>query len=82
MTAIDATGLHAIERLSDALHRSGRSLLLCGMRDQPARLMERAEFHEHIGVENLLPSVETALARARDLASSTKSSLDAAVASR
>ena len=65
MTAIDATGLHAIERLSDALHRSGRSLLLCGMRDQPARMMERAEFHEHIGSENLLPSVEAALARAR-----------------
>ena len=65
MTAIDATGLHAIERLSDTLHRSGRSLLLCGMRDQPARMMERAEFHEHIGSENLLPSVEAALARAR-----------------
>jgi sulfate permease, SulP family len=65
MTAIDATGLHAIERLSDALHRSGRSLLLCGMRDQPARIMERAEFHEHIGSENLLPSLEAALARAR-----------------
>jgi SulP family sulfate permease len=65
MTAIDATGLHAIERLSDALHRSGRSLLLCGMRDQPARMMERAEFHEHIGSENLLPSVEAALDRAR-----------------
>jgi sulfate permease, SulP family len=65
MTAIDATGLHAIERLSDTLHRSDRSLLLCGMRDQPARMMERAEFHEHIGSENLLPSVEAALARAR-----------------
>ena len=65
MTAIDGTGLHAIERLADALHRSGRRLLLCGMRDQPARMMERAEFHEHIGSENLLPSVEAAVARAR-----------------
>ncbi len=65
MTAIDATGLHAIERLSDELHRSGRSLLLCGMRDQPARMMERAEFHEHVGSENLLRSLEAALARAR-----------------
>ena len=67
MTAIDATGLHAIERLSDTLHRSGRSLLLCGMRDQPARMMERAEFHRRIGSENLLPSVEDALIRARAL---------------
>ena len=36
------------------------------MRDQPARMMERAEFHEHIGDENLLPSLEAALVRARD----------------
>ena len=67
MTAIDGTGLHALERLADALHGSGRSLLLCGMRDQPARMMRRAEFHEHIGTENLLPSVKAALDRARAL---------------
>jgi len=65
MTAIDATGLHALEHLADMLHQSGRFLLLCGMRDQPARMMERAEFHEHIGTDNLLPSVEAALGRAR-----------------
>ena len=67
MTAIDATGLHALEHLADVLHDSGRPLLLCGMRDQPARMMERAEFHEHIGTENLLPGVESALDRARTL---------------
>jgi SulP family sulfate permease len=65
MTAIDGTGLHALEHLADALHRTGRSLLICGMRDQPAKMMERAEFHEHIGSENLLPSLEAALERAR-----------------
>ena len=64
MTAIDGTGLHALEHLADALHRTGRTLLLCGMRDQPARIMQRADFHEHIGAENLLPSVAAALARA------------------
>jgi SulP family sulfate permease len=79
MTAIDATGLHAIERLADTLHRSGRSLLLCGMRDQPARMMERAEFHEHVGSENLLPSVEAALARARLLAGIGESNNDVSV---
>lgn len=65
MTAIDGTGLQALERLADALHRTGRTLLICGMRDQPARMMERAEFHEHIGSENLLPSLEAAVERAR-----------------
>jgi SulP family sulfate permease len=68
MTAIDATGLHALERLADVLHASDRVLLLCGMRDQPARMMERAEFHQHIGTENMVSSVEAALVRARGLA--------------
>ena len=67
MTAIDGTGLHALEHFADLLHASGRSLLLCGMRDQPARMMERAEFHAHLGTENLLPSVEAALDRAREI---------------
>ena len=61
MTAIDGTGLHALERFADALKASGRTLLLCGMRDQPARMMERAAFHQHIGDDNMLSSVEAAL---------------------
>jgi SulP family sulfate permease len=30
MTAIDATGLRALEDLADELHRAGRTLILCG----------------------------------------------------
>ena len=67
MTAIDGTGLHALERLASVLRASGRTLLLCGMRDQPAKMMERAAFHEHIGDDNMLPSLEAALARTRTL---------------
>ena len=67
MTAIDGTGLHALEHFADVLHASGRALILCGMRDQPARLMARAEFHEHIGDANLAPTIEAALRRARDV---------------
>jgi sulfate permease, SulP family len=65
MTAIDGTGLHALEHFADVLHASGRTLILCGMRDQPARMMERAEFHQHIGDANLTPTIEAALRRAR-----------------
>jgi sulfate permease, SulP family len=35
MTAIDATGIAALEELADQLQRSGRSMLLCGARPQP-----------------------------------------------
>lgn len=67
MTAIDATGLHALEQLSDRLKRSGRTLLLCGARHQPAQLLEQAEFVEHVGKDNILPHVEAALRRARQI---------------
>ena len=69
MTAIDGTGLHALEHLAEVLHANGRTLLLCGMRDQPARMMARAEFAEMLGAANLLPSVEAALTRARAILS-------------
>ena len=70
MTAIDGTGLHALEWFAERLQKTGRRLLLCGMRDQPARMMARAEFHERIGSDNLLPSVEAALVRARAILAS------------
>jgi SulP family sulfate permease len=67
MTAIDATGLGAIRDLSDQLHASGRSLLLCGAREQPAQLMKQAEFERHVGAENICPSISDALQRAADV---------------
>jgi sulfate permease, SulP family len=56
MTALDATGLGAIRDLADQVHESGRSLLLCGAREQPSQLMKQAEFERHVGAENICPS--------------------------
>lgn len=67
MTAIDATGLGAIRDLADTLHASGRSLLLCGAREQPAKLMHQADFERHVGTENICPSIAEALERASSL---------------
>jgi SulP family sulfate permease len=67
MTALDATGLHALEVLAERLRRSGRTLLLCGARDQPAGLLHRAEFINHIGQENILPHIDAALQRAGEI---------------
>jgi sulfate permease, SulP family len=67
MTALDATGLHALEVFAKRLRKSGRTLLLCGARDQPAELLHKADFMEHIGQENILPHVEAALQRAREI---------------
>jgi SulP family sulfate permease len=67
MTAIDATGLHALEMLADRLKKAGRTLLLCGAPHQPRKLLQRVEFVEHIGHENILPDIGAALQRAEDI---------------
>ena len=67
MTAIDATGLQAFENLADAVHDSGRGFILCGAREQPARLMRQAEFEQHVGSGNICPSIADALERAKKL---------------
>jgi len=67
MTAIDATGLGAIRDLADQLHAKGRSLLLCGAREQPAALMKQAEFERHVGPENICGSISEALERAAEV---------------
>jgi len=67
MTALDATGIHALEQFADRLHRAGKTLLLCGARDQPSRLIARSDLLAHVGAENVLPHVQAALARAREI---------------
>lgn len=67
MTAIDSTGLQALENLADHVHESGRHFILCGAREQPEMRMHEAEFHEHVGEENICRSVADALDRAKNL---------------
>lgn len=67
MTAIDATGLHALESLADKLHGSGRDMVLCGMREQPRRLFDQYQFHKHLGDENICETLKEAIGRAKTL---------------
>ena len=67
MTAIDATGLRAIQDVADWLKQRNRVLLICGALPQPAELMKQAEFHRHVGSTNILPNVQAALTRAHAL---------------
>jgi SulP family sulfate permease len=65
MTAIDATGLRALEDLTERLRSSGRAAIFCGARDQPRAVMEQAGFIDLVGAENVCPNVEAALNRAQ-----------------
>jgi sulfate permease, SulP family len=67
MTAIDATGLYALEEIAKQLHASGRTLILCGAREQPAQLIHQAEFEEVVGPENICSNVREALSRAEQV---------------
>src|ERR1700756_261358 len=67
MTALDATGLYAIEEVARALQATGRTLILCGAREQPAKLLHQAEFEEVIGKNNICENVQEAVRRAQDV---------------
>ncbi len=67
MTALDATGIHAITHLALLLRHSGRVMLLCGMRPQPLALMNNADFQQTIGPENICATVRVAISRARQI---------------
>jgi SulP family sulfate permease len=67
MTAIDATGIHAIETFAKRLRGSGRALILCGAMPQPSKLLRHPRFVEHVGQENIMPNVKAALDRARQV---------------
>ena len=67
MSAIDSTGLGAIEEVAARLHDSGRHLLLCGAKEHPAKLIHQAVFEEKIGTENICVNIQQALDRAEQI---------------
>ena len=63
---IDATGLHA---LTDVVHRSrgdGTLVLLAEVQPQPLQALHRSILIDEIGEEHICPSLDAALARARE----------------
>ena len=79
MTAIDATGLFALEEIAKQLHATKRTLILCGAREQPAQLMHKAEFEEVVGRENICANVQEALRRAEAVFEKIEANVGASV---
>jgi SulP family sulfate permease len=67
MSAIDSTGLGAIEDVATRLRDSGRHLLLCGAKEHPAKLIHQAVFEEKIGAENICANIQEALDKAEQI---------------
>jgi sulfate permease, SulP family len=73
MTAIDATGIAALEELATVLHGKNRAMLVCGARPQPEALLREAGFDRHIGAENICENITAALKRAEEIHTHTQS---------
>ena len=67
MTALDATGIMAMEDLALKLHDAGKHMLVCGARRQPAEILDQSDFRLVVGAKNVLPHVEEAMVRAREI---------------
>lgn len=67
MSALDGTGVHAIEQFSTRLQKAGKTLLLCGAREQPSEMIARSDLPMHLGPENVLPHIQDALVRAQEI---------------
>lgn len=55
------------EDLAEQLKHTGRTMILCGAREQPAAQIRRVNFAGKIGAENICLTVDDALARAAEL---------------
>jgi sulfate permease, SulP family len=64
---IDATGLQALEDLLKRLRKGKTALLLVGVHAQPLFAMQRSHFVDTIGEDNLIGSLDEALARAAEI---------------
>jgi SulP family sulfate permease len=67
--AIDATGLHAIEEAYRRMRKRGGDLVIAEIHAQPLIALERAGLDKIIGEENIFGDFDSAIERARDLAS-------------
>jgi sulfate permease, SulP family len=64
MSAIDGTGIHAMESLAKRLQSTGKSLVICGAQPQPLELIKRSKLFKLLGQRNIQPHLDAALERA------------------
>lgn len=65
---LDTTCLETLEGLHRSLRKRGGELLICAANEHPLSLFRRSGFLTALGEENLLPDLDAALRRARQLA--------------
>jgi SulP family sulfate permease len=67
VTAMDATGLNALESIVERLEHRGGTVILSGIHRQPLELLRKAGFIEVIGRKNFCATFDDSLARSRQI---------------
>jgi len=67
LITMDTTGLDGLTSMLHTLDLHHSQLLICGANPQPLGLMRRAGFIDHIGAENCLPDLKSAILRAHEI---------------
>ncbi len=57
LISMDTSGLDALEQLHRELDKRGIALILANVNEQPLSLIRRSHFDQHIGPENIVPTM-------------------------
>ena len=60
LISMDTSGLDALEGLHRSLQRQGIALVLANVNEQPLSLMRRSGFEQHLGADQIVPTVAAA----------------------
>jgi len=67
VTAMDVTGMNALESIVERMKARGGAVVLSGIHQQPLQMLRKAGFIEVIGRENFRATFDDALVRAREI---------------
>ena len=65
--AIDVTALRALKDLVERAKKKGVTVVFSHVNEQPMHMMEKADFINEVGADNLQPNIDAALDRAQEL---------------
>ncbi|ALT76611.1 SulP family inorganic anion transporter [Paucibacter sp. KCTC 42545] len=57
LISMDSSGLDALQQLQSTLERQGQKLILCGLNEQPASLIQRGGLAEALGAKGIYPDL-------------------------
>lgn len=69
VTAMDATALNALESIVESIKITGGTVIICGIRHQPLKLLRKAQFINTIGRNNFCSTFDKSLERANQILS-------------